>query len=230
MKFLDMGYAAYSNPGTSNTFIPWAGASSTICSWITPCYKQFSTTYNWATCWVWCGPVAWWIIMWYYDRNWKSNLILWNASITNDTTVNVMIREIWTAMLTSCSNWEWSTYRTNIKNAVDYAIGKGYTGSTSNYSWIVSTLTIFSKVKTEISNWKPIIIHANWSAWHFMVWFWYKSTNWTDKIVRLNMWWGNGLIDNLYPKSDIDQNLDSIYYMPWYELNVADAYTTFNIQ
>jgi hypothetical protein len=22
MKFLDMGYAAYSNPGTSNTFIP----------------------------------------------------------------------------------------------------------------------------------------------------------------------------------------------------------------
>ena len=218
MKNLNIANASYTNPWASNVFIPW-WISSAECSWATPCYKQFQTTYNWISCWNWCAPTAVWIVFWYYDRNGYSDLVLWNAPLTNSYLLEAMIKSIWNTILTKCDNkWQWSTYTSNIPKAKQYAIDKWYKNTTSNYSWLISTSSIFSNVKTEINAWRPIIINTQNNfdtGWHSIVWFWYRNST-TTKVVRVNMWWWwSYTIDtwSSYYTSNIDQNLDAIYYL-----------------
>lgn len=208
-----MSYASYNNPWTSNIIIPgWI--SSSECVWVTPCYNQFQTIYNWEICSNWCSPTAVWIIFWYYDRNWFPNLIPWTATLTNSYFVNTMISEVSNIIWTKCSWTQWTTILSNVKNAKQYAINKWYKNSTSSYSWNINTLQVFNEVKSEINLWRPILIHilnnSSW-WWHAVVWFWYRST-WTTKIVRVNMWWGGSSKYWNYYLSNIDQNLDSVYY------------------
>lgn len=47
-----------------------------------------------------------------------------------------------------------------------------------------------------------------------MVWFWYRNST-TTRVVRVNLWWwATSKIDSWssYYTSNIDQNLDSVYY------------------
>lgn len=236
MKVLDMGYAAYTNPWTSNVFIPWWTSSST-CTWITPCYKQFTTTYNWKTCSVWCGPLAVWIIYWYYDIFWwKWNLMPWTAPMTNDSngyvnTTNTMIKELWDLMNSSCDGSVWWAARPDVKLAVQYAKNKWYTNSTSTFNNENSTSLVFNNIKNEVNAWRPILIHAPWTPfWHIVVWFWYKSTG-TIKIVRVNIWAWYTPIDanSSYYSSNIDLDLDGMYWS-WTTSHQWLYSTTFNIK
>lgn len=218
MNFIDMSYAApYTSPWTANIFIPWTSVS-TWCIWKTPCYKQFQTYYNTSNCPVWCAPNALGIIYGYYDNNGYSNLVSWTAPYTNTSTINTMIKTLWLQMGTYCENSElWNTLDSNIKLAIQYAKDKWYSNATSTYNPYITTWWVFNKTKDEIDAWRPVIItiaNVNWGEWHAVVWFWYKSLS--TNIVRVNMWWW--WTDNYgwnYYTSNIDQNLNSIYYETW---------------
>lgn len=232
MNNLNVANAAYTNPWTSNVFVPTSDLQSyATCSWRTPCYKQFQTTYNWATCSSWCSPTAVWILFWYYDKNWFWNLLYWTAPVTNTTITNDMIKTIWLLIWTHC-NWNtWDTNPENVKNAKQYAINKWYKNTTSSFSNSITTANVFTNVKTEINAGRPIVIHAK-DPWHAIVWFWYLNST-TLKVVRMNMWWWG--TNNLpiwtikYYTSNIDQNLDSIYYFDNIAWKTAYATTKFNI-
>ena len=232
MKNLNIANASYTNPWVSNVFIPW-WISSAECSWATPCYNQPSVNYNWTICSAWCSPTAVWIVFWYYDRNWYPNLLSTTAPLTNDYFVDSMIKSIWDTIWTYCDWDSWNSYKQNVYKAKQYAINKWYTNTTSSYSWLISISSIFSNVKTEINAWRPIIIHVinnSTNVWHAIVWFWYRNST-TTKVVRVNLWWGwTSVIDSWssYYTSNIDQNLDSIYYK-WDNNKSAVAVTKFKI-
>jgi len=219
---LDMSYASYTNPWTSDIIIPGWFSTST-CVWVTPCYDQFQTVYNWETCNVWCSPTAAWIVLWYYDRNWFPNLLPWTATLTNSYFVDNMIKDLWNIMWTECSGNTGVTYMNKISDLKYYAINKWYAWTTTHFSWLKSTSYIFSNIKHEIDNLRPIIIHTLWTPWHDIVWFWYKSI-WNYKVARVNMWWWGISKEWIYYLSNIDQNLDAIYYN-WSNNNIAWWFT-----
>lgn len=227
MKLLPMSYADteipntswYIAPSASNIFLPgWM--SSTICSWATPCYKQ----YDIGNCKSWCWPTAISIVYGYYDRNWKWDLLPWTAWLVNDFNITTMNNSIRTMVSTNC--W-WSTNVNNMPLAIQYAKDKWYTNSTSNYYLNKSISNIFSKVKTEINAWRPIII-ANDN--HAMVAFWYNSN--VNNIVRVNLWWGGSSVINwnwvTYQTSNIDYNINSMYYN-WSSQSSIKHYVTYYI-
>jgi len=53
--------------------------------------------------------------------------------------------------------------------------------------------------------------YYSWEDAHSLVAFWYKST-WISKIVRINLWYWWTKKYWSYYVSNIDQNLDSVYY------------------
>lgn len=223
---LDMAFAdlpewtnwTYVSPWTSDIKIPWNSTSD--CTSRTPCYKQFQTTYGSTTCSSWCAPTAVAILFWYYDRNWFSDLVIWTAptSQTMDSVSKWLVNSVAGKIWTYCDSWEWKTSVSNIINAKQYAIDKGYKNTTSSFiSWTISTL--FSNIKTEINSWRPvisnIIYQKDWKQrGHTTVIYWYKSSPTNSNIVLMNMWWWTLPVDwlNTYTYSSINQNLSSVYY------------------
>jgi hypothetical protein len=235
MKDLNTVNAAYTNPWASNVFVLNSDLQSySTCSWKTPCYKQFATTYNWVSCSNGCSPTAIWILYWYYDKNWFPNLLFWTAPVTNTTITNDMMNSVSSYIWTYCKGISWATPPANILNAKKYAISKWYANTTSSYSWIIPTSSIFTSVKTEINAWRPIIINIQntvISEAHTVVWFWYRNVT-TTKVVRMNLWWGGTSkadVGSLYYTSNIDQNLDAIYY-GWDSNKVASSVVKFTIK
>lgn len=222
----------YTSPWTSDKFITWNSASN--CWSRIPCYNQYTTTYNWSSCYVWCTPVAFWMIYWYYDRLWGTyaNLISWTANSINDTTVNTMIKAVWTKLSTYCSWNEWATNSTNYTSAINYAKDKWYNNSVAiNYTWTPSSL--FTTIKSEINSNRPIVIHLrslDWTKGHSVVWYWYKTTG-SLSIVRINMGWWYTLIPwtTSYYYSNVDYDISSMYYNGRAG-NYANRLTTIKIQ
>ncbi len=221
---MDTSFANYTNPGTSDVILPW-WMSTPDCVWATPCYDQFTTSYNWETCDVWCWPVAAAIVLGYYNNNWFPNLIAWGTHNTNKNNyfVNNMIKELWILMKTWCNENIWVTKSSMYPILANYAKNKWYSLLSSNLYFNLTTTEVFNRVKSEINSWRPIIINveaSNWEIWHSVVWFGYKST-WNARIVRVNLWyWWEDSYYWYYYWSNIDQNLDSVYYN-WSGGNVA---------
>jgi hypothetical protein len=203
----------------SNTFV--LGNAYSWCNWKLPCYNQFTTTYNWSSCAVWCVPTAYATLFWYYDRKWTfPNLIAWTASTLNSTDIQTLMSTLWQSYMSTICSWaEWLTSTTNWMNwGVNYAKSKWY----ANTIWTAFTTNIFSNIKTEINASRPVILW-NWS--HAMVWYWYYSTTDTSKqIIRVNLWyWPLYNVTNawwtVYYWSSIDYNVSSLYYnsstQPW---------------
>lgn len=204
----------------SNRFVVWNYYSG--CSWKTPCYAQFPTTYNNTNCNVWCMWTAYAILFWYYDRKWIfPNLVSWTAPNVNDTTIINLISDLWhNYMWTICNNWAWRTSVNNWRIGwVNYAKNKWYT----NTVWTSFNSNIFTNIKSEIELNRPVIL---WNWDHAMVWFWYYNStiNPNYQIVRVNLWWwwNYNMTDvnwNIYFWSNIDYNLGSLYYnwtnQPW---------------
>ncbi len=196
----------------SDKFVPWNAISNTCWSRI-PCYKQFSTIYNWNSCSVWCTPVAVWMIFWYHDRQGiYPNLVSWTASWANDTNVNTMIKALWDKMKTYCSWTSWATSSSNYINSIQYAKDKWYKNSVATFiSWNSSTL--FSTIKTEINAERPVMLNTDN---HSVVVYWYNKNFTTANIIRVNLgWWYRSIswIDwKIYYLSNIDYNINYIYY------------------
>jgi hypothetical protein len=162
---------------------------------------------------VWCVPIAYSMIYWYYDKNWiYPDLISWVAPEINSTLIDILAKNIWQNYVsTYCSGTTWLTSQINRLKWIQYAKDKWYSNSSVIRSvWTVSTL--FTIIKSAINAWNPII--ANTSN-HSMVAFWYNSTSWLP-IIRMNIWRGNNtLIWNdwkTYNYSNIDYNMNSIYF------------------
>lgn len=206
-----MSYASYTPPAySSNVFVP--GWIYVWCWWKVPCYEQFDVDYNGVTCLVWCVPVAYAIIYWYYDRKWTfPDLFPWKASTLNNDISKIVIEYLWKVNLwTYCKNWWWATSATNVESWINYAKERWYLNSYSELKQ--SSLSVmFNILKYEISNWRPIIANTDW---HSMVSFWYyESLNSGIKIIRLNLWyWPSYQVSNGYYWSNIDYNINSIYY------------------
>ena len=199
----------YTAPSSSNIFV---NGPVNPCGSKIPCYQQFSTTYSSSSCYVWCAPVAMWMIFWYYDRTWRyPNLLSWTASDTNSTSVKDMIKLIWGHMWTYC-NWNaWSTALKNIWKGIYYARWKWYINSTAVKTDGTPT-SLYTSIQSEIDNQRPTILN---NSSHSMVAFWYRLNS-TSPIARVNIWWGSNdkLVSwwNNYYTSNIDYNLNSIYY------------------
>lgn len=217
-KYLDMAMAWYNAPATSNYFITWSTYSG--CNWKLPCYQQFNTTYNWVTCAVWCVPVAYSMIYWYYDRNLTyPDLLSWTTAPTwnNTDVMNNMMKILWTNYLsTTCS---WAIGNTKLHNAwnwIQFAIDKWYSKSTSlTASWTTTSNLFHNNIKPEINAWRPIIVNT---TTHSFVAFWYYNTTLVNtKIIRVNLWfWPSYPITSdswtMYYGSNIDYNIDSIFF------------------
>lgn len=214
--------AGYVAPTASDKFIASA-VSWTTCKWNTPCYDQYTFSYNWGSCYSGCTPTAVWIVYWWYDRMWTyPDLVTWVANYTNDTTVNWMIWSIKTNMGTTCvynstsGYYLWSTSSNNYYKAQQYGIDKWYKNTKAVYI-TGATSTLFNTIKSEIDAGRPIVINnrsvLDWG--HSMVAFGYNSTTWMP-IARLNMgWWYNVISSTTwvsYNLSNIDYNLNSMYY------------------
>lgn len=232
---LDMSYASYTPPAySSNVFVPGVHVyswSNYNCWGLVPCYNQYMTTYYWNTCAVWCVPVAWWMIYWYYDRKWQfPNLIPWTAPTINNSTINNVIKDIWENYVnTKCNiNWgiTWDTSLSDAVNWINYAIDKWYTNSTSQRIKHSNLSTIFYHIKDEIYNWRPVIVNT---GSHSMVAFWYY--NWWQNIVRINVWyWHNNKISDWiysYYLSNMEYNINSIYY--WSNTQKLESLIKINI-
>jgi len=214
-----IGWDGYVLPTyASNKFVPWN--NYTWCNWKIPCYKQFSTSYNWQNCLVWCVPTAYAMIYWYYDRKWDfPNLIPWTAPTLNDenqnTTINNVIKEIWSYSQVKC-NWnDWVTSTNSWTLSIQYAVNKWYIKSSATPIWSTDLTYLFNNIKSEINYGRPLI----WWDWtHAMVIYWYYNTTNTNlKIIRVNLWgWPLYILKtsvwNKYYGSSIDYNINSIYY------------------
>lgn len=199
---------------SSNILIPWYTYSS--CSWKIPCYEQFETNYNWQYCLVWCVPLAYSMIYGYYDRRWQfSNLVPWIASTLNSSEIENMTQELGAYLWTYCTWTRWDTNAWDMDLGITYAVNKWYTNSTSTYYHSNNKSYLFNLIKYEINNERPLIW---WTGDHAFVIFWYYNTSNSDiKIVRVNIWWWNlyNVTDenwNIYLLSNVDYNIDSIYY------------------
>jgi hypothetical protein len=232
---LDMSYASYTPPAySSNVFVPGSHIYSWLdydCWWLVPCYNQYITYYNWERCAVWCVPVAWTMIYWYYDRKWQfPNLIPWTASDINNTTIRTIIKDIWENYVnTKCNdNWwlTWDTSLTDALNWINYAINKWYTNSTVTKLSSKNLTYLFNNIKNEIDNWRPIIVNT---SSHSMVAFWYYS--WWVNIVRINVWyWEDGTIYDWtynYYLSNMEYNINSIDY--WLDIKPLKSLIKVNI-
>lgn len=209
-----MSYAAtYTSPGSSNVFIPWWQSSSS-CKWATPCYKQFTYSYSWDSCKVWCSPLAMWIIFGYYDRNGYPNLVPWTAWLTNSYYVNNMIKTIWNLMNVGCYGNAWLTSLNNMPNWIQYAKNRWYNNAVALKNSSLTAWWVYNASKIEVNAWRPLMVNtnkSNGSDGHTTVVFWYKSS-WTAPIVRINMGWWWYDTENWYYTSNLDQNLNSIFY------------------
>lgn len=140
---------------------------------------------------------------------------------------------MWT-YCTTAKPWTASTPTANISNWINYPKALWYINSSSIlYTW-GNTNYIFNATKSEINSNRPILINAyeisSW-VWHSFVGYWYKSTTWNEKIVRINAWiWKIG-VDNwsTYYYSSIDHNLDAMYMWTSGSFK-ASWYVTFNIK
>lgn len=231
-KYLDLALAdvdewnnSYTSPWASNIFIIWSNTPD--CWSRTPCYHQYKTTYNWKSAYSWCSPTAMAIIYGYYDRNGKWNLIPWTAASASSTPSNfdpiiksvidtLKIQMSWYYIYNSVHDiYEVWVTQSNFKNWIQYAKDKWYSSSTAvTETW--DTTTLFSQIKTEINNNRPVVLHLKpsngQSGGHSVVWYWYKNT-WTTPIVRINMWWWYTLLSwTTYYSSNIDYNINSMYY------------------
>ena len=130
---------------------------------------------------------------------------------------------------TNVKYYLWSTITSNIKNALQYAKNKWYVLSSSEYfSW--DTTTLFQKIKEEINSWRPNIVST---SNHSFIAYWYSNANYNSKVIRVNLWWWvvnfYDTSKNVYFSSNIDYNMDSLYYnwqTQWAILNL----TTFKLQ
>lgn len=220
----------YVAPTASNIFVSW-NEYWTTCKWKLPCYNQFDSTYNWSNCKVWCVPTAYWIIYWYYDRNWTyPDLVTWTASTLNDTISNTMIRKLWDYLLTTCSWSAWWTNSSNLTKWIQYARDKWYANSYAMYYWTANNVSqLFNVIKTEVNGNRPIMANT---SWHAMVAFWYNSTSW-NPIIRLNLWWG--WISQIiwtnwlpYNYSEIDYNMNWLYFK-WVDNKAITSLVKINI-
>ncbi|MCH8519057.1 C10 family peptidase [Candidatus Gracilibacteria bacterium] len=218
-KMLDFAFATYSSPGASNVFVPGM-QTSWICGGATPCYKQFSTNYGSSTCPVGCTPTAMGIIYGYHDRNGFPNLIPGTAGLINNSTIDTMIRDLGSLMLSYCSSNgdEGLTNQNNITNGIQYAINKGYSNASSVLYSSFSIGASFNKIKEEVDAGRPIIINItnyNDDKGHSVVGFGYRNIG-TAPIVRMNMGWGGadtyGTSTYTFT-SNVDKNLNAIYYV-----------------
>ncbi len=206
-NMLDMSYAAnYTSPGSSNVFVPWPGYSSG-CWGKTPCYKQF---YSW-NCISWCAPTAMWIIFGYHDRNWYYGLVNWTAPSILNNNVKSMISNIKYYMQTDCYG---STNDSKIKLWIQYAKNRWYSNASSSFNSSLSPWGVYNLSKIEVNASRPLIVsmwNYNNGDGHAAVIFWYKSY-WSSPIVRMNMGWGQNHQEGWYYTSNLDQNLNSIFY------------------
>ncbi len=237
----------YVSPWSSDIFIPWSNTSD--CWSRVPCYNQFTSRYNPPApfnpgyCYSGCSPTAIAILYWYYDRNGLSNLIVWTApSAWTDSVVRNLVSSIRLQIWTTCQwnskiwSYEWSTVRSRVKDAIQYAKNRGYNGSLSYYYWNLSYSSVFSNIKSEIDLWRPILVHINDALWnweHTAIAYWYKSYPSWSNIVRMNMWWGNCKKDTYWNcilmYSTMDQHLWAISY-GWINNRVAAAVTKYIIK
>jgi len=101
--------------------------------------------------------------------------------------------------------------------AVQYAKDRWYLGTTAKRITAPSDL-LFNPIKSEINNSRPVVL-SNWS--HAFVWFWYYygSENVNYKVIRVNLWVNLNYTEWWYYWTNIDYNVDSIYYnWTWSEL------------
>jgi len=194
----------YKKKKNQSNYIPQAstwkyvpGSTTGNCNSRIPCYSQ--KWYNY-WCAVGCSPVAWGMIMWYYDRNgkWKlvdgQNLAL-DVNTGWDNPTDNMIQYMRWAMNTICSGTQWSTHRSNVQKAKYYAINNGYWSTSAyyhsiNYSPIPSILA--SWLKPEIDAGRPLILHLNGvgNGSHSAVVYAYNTSN--NLQIKLNAGWWNG--------------------------------------
>lgn len=198
---------------SSNKFVYWS--SYTNCNWKLPCYEQFPYWYNWQSCEVWCAPIAYSMIYGYYDRKWLyPNLVPGTASTLNSTDVENMTKELWGYLWTYCNGLLWTTSSSNLYKGINYAKSKWYNNSTATKITTSSLSTLFLNIKNEINSSRPIIAAT---GDHVFVVFWYYNTSSDLKIVRANLWGWNlynmtDINGNIYYGSNVDYNMDSIYY------------------
>ncbi len=239
-KYLDLALAEedptvkkwYTPPASTDIYIPWSNTK--VCWSRTPCYNQFYTTYNWVTCKSWCSPTAMWIIFWYYDKTFNSNinynnLLPWTTiDYLNDSDSNTMIKKIWEYMWTFCNGNAWDTYPSNFTKWIQYAKDKWYSNSKANYiKW--TTDDLFKIIKSEINSGRPVMAS---NKTHSMVAYWYNSTSGLP-IVRLNMWWGawskitwTNWVE--YTNTNIDYNMNALFYN-WIEKTAIQNIVTIKI-
>jgi len=179
----------------SNNWKYVPGSTTWKCNSRIPCYKQYNYNYG---CAVWCSPVAGGMIMGYYDRNGKPNLVSGTALDVNNGGNNPtdnMIKMMRSYMWTSCINWSWSTIRSNVQNAKYYAYNNGYPGTSAYYyntssspaPWVLAPM-----LTPEINAWRPLILHLDgvWNGNHSAVMYGYNMSNILQ--IKLNAGWGNG--------------------------------------
>ncbi|MDP2091284.1 MAG: C39 family peptidase [Candidatus Gracilibacteria bacterium] len=225
----------YTSPGTSDIKVP--GSNTTDCTSRTPCYQQFQTTYGSLSCSSGCAPTAVAILFGYYDRNGLSNLVSGTAPTTEimNTTSKGLVTSVAGKIGTYCKGTEGATNITNIPNAKQYAIDKGYLNTTSSFI-SGTTATLFTEIKSEINLGRPVISNIIYQKdgtqrGHTTVVYGYKSSPSNSNIVLMNMGWGVYKVDglNTYTYSSINQNLSSVYYFGSYNKPVTSI-VKFNIK
>lgn len=127
-----------------------------------------------------------------------------------------MTRKLWKDYLwTRCLWWGWATSSDNLTLWIGYAKSKWYINS---IAWKVSssnTSFLFQNIKSEINLWRPLIWNTSNHA--IVIFGYYNSSNTNIKVFRANVWWWayynfTDSNTNIYYGSNIDYNIDSIYY------------------
>lgn len=223
----------YVRPWAADVMVPWAWFTWNWCNWLTPCYRQFDVYYQsenktWR---VWCTPVAWWILYWYYDRNWYWSLIDWIAPSYNypitghdNVAINRAIVSLNNLMWTFLKKWEWLTLKIKRYLWINYAKNHWYPRSTVYVTrFSQSSSSISDNVKSEINSWRPVILS---NASHSMVAFWYSSAN--KYIVTMNMWWWTTKV-NWYTTSMINYDLRAPLVYLWKKQGKVKYYINIKI-
>lgn len=152
------------------------------CYWVTPCYNQHMRSYWDQTWYSWCVPTAFSILYWFYDRNWKDDLISWKTPIVSNSVINNLQVTLWEIMWTYRNNkWEWATSNNRIINWFNYK-NNIYSRSYQELSYDLRT------IKKEIDDNRPVILRytcSNGQCGHAIVVHWYNKN---DLVV--NFWWG----------------------------------------
>lgn len=250
MENLDFWYASYNSPWESNEYVDWRMYYNNTCHWKTPCLVQtFEAMYcdkndNRNPCVpikcnvAWCVPTALWIIFWYYANR---DMLNWFPKWWKNTKdIEREIAYLWKLIWTTCDKTDSAgTQLYRVEDSLQYLKLLWYANSKINYYRNIGTDIVFNKVKEEIKESRPILIAGKEIkpgiiekdlGKHAFVWFWYKATTGSQKIVRINAWIWNFWVDgwSAYYYSNIDLNLDSMYMTK--NEYVAYWYATFKIQ